>query len=114
MRKLLVILIIGFVFVGLGSFAVYAQSPRNTEYQGYMMGGSTSCHRYNENYSYEWYYLHLSEDNQDLLDLMYLEEVAQYDLEILTTLEKSELIKEIKERLIEYIIDEDLVEYGRR
>ncbi|MDO9629287.1 MAG: hypothetical protein Q7I99_05240 [Acholeplasmataceae bacterium] len=113
MRKLLAVLLIAIVVTGLGSFAVYAQPPRNTNYQGYMMGGNTSCHRYQNDYTYEWYYLHLSSDNQVLLDLMYLEELAQYDLDTLSTLEKKELVKEIKERLIEYIIDEDLIEYGR-
>lgn len=113
MKRLILVIIIALVVIGFGTRFVYAL-PSDAPYnQRYMMNSNYGCHGGSYERQYEWYYLHLSEDNQDLLDLMFAEEIALYNLDDLTTLEQKELIKEIKERLVEYILDEDLIEYGR-
>lgn len=113
MKKLIIVIVIALVVIGFGSRLVYAL-PNDAPYdQRYMMNSDYGCHSGSYEKQYEWYYLHLSEENQDLLDLMFAEELAAYNLDDLTTLEQKELINDIKERLIEYIVDEDLIEYGR-
>ena len=113
MKRLILVIIIAFVVIGFGTRFVYAL-PNDAPYnQRDMMNSNYGCHGGSNARQYEWYYLHLSQENQDLLDLMFAEELATFNLDDLTTLEQKELIKDIKERLVEYIIDEDLIEYGR-
>ena len=113
MKKLIIVIVIALAVLGFGTRLVYAL-PNNEPYdQRYMMNSDDGCHGGSYERQYEWYYLHLSEENQDLLDVMLAEELSAYNLDDLTTLEQKELINDIKERLIEYIVDEDLIEYGR-
>ncbi len=67
------------------------------------------CHQNRRQTSYAWYYLHLSSENQEIIDLLYIEYLSAYDFDAMTAEEKIETIKEIKSLLIDYMIEEEMI-----
>jgi len=63
-----------------------------------------SCHRNRVDYtSYEWLYAHLSEADQDLVDIQYLELILAIDFDNLTDEERLEAIDNVKDELVTFI-----------
>ena len=80
-----------------------------------MMGGfyDDYCHNEymdGEEYDFDWLYMHLSETDQALIDVMYADSLATYDFSTMTDEEKTDTIAMIKADLADYIIDNDLIE----
>ncbi|MFU8786036.1 MAG: hypothetical protein ACNA7U_02225 [Candidatus Izemoplasmataceae bacterium] len=113
MKKLIAVIVIALILTSFGSRLINAQSDVLPYNQSFMMRSGDNCHSGNYERSYEWYYLHLNVDDQEILDLMYAERLVLINFDDLSSTEQKEAIKDIKERLIQYIIDEDLFGYGR-
>lgn len=125
------LLIVG--FIALSSSFVRASfgfanliTPENTTYGynpmggygrmgGYgMMGGNWDEDDYCFNIdgqatSYEWLYAHLNDEDQQIVDALYLEMVEEVDFTILSDAEKLVAIENIKTNLIIFIEESDFV-----
>ena len=75
---------------------------------------SMPCHQNRTERSYEWYYTHLSEEDQLYIDTLFLEALNEADFSSLDIEEQRELIKTIKDDLRTIIIEEGLTIYARR
>ncbi|MDT8337151.1 MAG: hypothetical protein RQ856_04905 [Candidatus Izemoplasmatales bacterium] len=80
------------------------ESPETQNFNNYYRGGY--CHGYYQNeLTYEELYLRLSPSEQEEVDLLYTEYLAEYDLTDLTDDEKNIVIEDVKEDLVDYILE---------
>ncbi|MBU1141489.1 MAG: hypothetical protein KKG64_03095 [Firmicutes bacterium] len=113
---LIIVFIIGIVFIG--SLAISAQTGDSWFYPNtYPYSNNWGMHGrqfygycqddFDEQPSYEWLYFHLSLEDQNIVDLKYLELVSAYDIETMTAIEQEQLIDEIKLILVDFIEEQD-------
>ncbi|MFH5881762.1 MAG: hypothetical protein ACNA7U_03285 [Candidatus Izemoplasmataceae bacterium] len=75
---------------------------------------SRPCHQNNQERSYEWYYAHLSSEDQTYVDTLFVQALVEIDFYELTEEEQLVALTEIKDALRDVIIEEGLVIYARR
>jgi hypothetical protein len=98
---LLSLTVIGFTMIR----GYYVQENIETQNYNYYPGGGY-CHGYYQNeLTYEELYLRLSDSQQEEVDLLYTEKLAEYDLTGLTDDEKNIIIEDVKEELVDYILE---------
>ncbi|MCF7923575.1 MAG: hypothetical protein K9L64_00550 [Candidatus Izimaplasma sp.] len=132
MKKIVLVLalVLGFLAFGMFTVNAYGYNPfgiDRDEYQedndnyyynhmgrnhmGYGYGYGGCFYEDIEDYDYEEVYSHLNEEEKAEIDLLYIEKLAEYDVDALTETELKNVIDTIKLELIEYIIENDMHHY---
>jgi hypothetical protein len=74
--------------------------------RGYGPGYCHGAYRYDEdNLTYDFLYHRLTEDDQAMVDLMLSKRISELDMSQFTETEKIESIEDIKDDLVDYILD---------
>ena len=118
-KKWIPALIVAGVFaVSAGAMAVRAYYrpatlPEPGEYPYYpRMGGGMGgpgCLLDEDDLTYEFLYARLDATERDAVDRLYAEKLATYDFSTMTDAEKDAAIQTVKDELVTYILDNDMV-----
>ena len=111
MKKMLglAVFVIAVFIIAPATLQVYSHYTNNDR----QATSNMPCHRNIANRSYEWYYAHLSENDQQLVDSEFIRLLNEVDFATLDEAEQNLVLRELKSQLVEYIIAMEFDIFGR-